>query len=136
MQVSFLSYCDTGLAADSPYQALRVEWARSRARALRWWEEVGLLTEEMRRSVEYCSWLSLWWEKKMTARGDVEPALAEGLRSYAHEHMLAEQQLGQKWLDQWSTFYNKATLYMSSQSFDSLGEVPIVEVDLTDPPEE
>ncbi|KAF7295802.1 CxC2 domain-containing protein [Mycena chlorophos] len=37
-------------------EALRIEWARTRARALRWEEELDLLEEEMRRISEFLIW--------------------------------------------------------------------------------
>jgi hypothetical protein len=37
------------------YLALRVEWAKAKARAARWEEEVVLLDEEMRRVIQFCA---------------------------------------------------------------------------------
>ncbi|KAG6847818.1 hypothetical protein H0H93_005714 [Arthromyces matolae] len=41
--------------------ALRIEWCRSRARMMRWSEEVELLKEEMRRILEFLSWEGNQW---------------------------------------------------------------------------
>ncbi|PPQ81721.1 hypothetical protein CVT24_003406, partial [Panaeolus cyanescens] len=63
----------------------RVQWAKSRARAERWKEEVALIEEEMRRCVAYLAWKAQWWEAKASHRsGDSVPSiLASGLRAYA-----------------------------------------------------
>ncbi|KIM73218.1 hypothetical protein PILCRDRAFT_15408 [Piloderma croceum F 1598] len=60
-------------------EGMRVEWAKTHARANRWQEEVILLTEEMRRS----------------RRDDVRADIMDGLGAYAHRqvdlmHRLAE----------------------------------------------
>ncbi|KAJ7302318.1 hypothetical protein DFH08DRAFT_978038 [Mycena albidolilacea] len=46
----------TGMA-----EALRIEWAKTRARAWRWTEEVDLVEEEMRRVLEFQRWKAEWW---------------------------------------------------------------------------
>ncbi|KII90795.1 hypothetical protein PLICRDRAFT_67573, partial [Plicaturopsis crispa FD-325 SS-3] len=43
------------------HEALRVEWAKSKARADRWEEEVHLLLEKMRRVLAFGSWQGEWW---------------------------------------------------------------------------
>jgi hypothetical protein len=40
---------------------MRVEWAKTHARANRQKEEVLLLTEEMRHVVAYLDWKASWW---------------------------------------------------------------------------
>ncbi|KAJ7099018.1 hypothetical protein C8R44DRAFT_593419, partial [Mycena epipterygia] len=42
-------------------KGLRVEWAKTRARAHRWTEEVDLLEEEMRRILVFLEWRAGWW---------------------------------------------------------------------------
>ena len=61
---------------------LRVEWAKSRARAHRAKEEVLLLREEMRRVLEYLEWKAKWWTLQAGLRS-VDTGLSEGLHSYA-----------------------------------------------------
>ena len=62
---------------------LRVEWAKSRARATRATEEVLMLREEMRRLVEFLNWKARWWTERQTLRTVRDPALKEGILSYA-----------------------------------------------------
>ncbi|KAJ7760049.1 hypothetical protein B0H16DRAFT_1313165, partial [Mycena metata] len=45
-------------------EALRIEWAKTRALGLRNTEEVDLLEEEMRRVPEFLRWRANWWEGK------------------------------------------------------------------------
>ncbi|KAJ7456295.1 hypothetical protein B0H11DRAFT_2244215 [Mycena galericulata] len=46
---------------DSYLAAVRVEWARARARKVRWEEEVLMLREEMQRVLRMLRWLGGWW---------------------------------------------------------------------------
>ncbi len=62
---------------------VKVEWARSKARAERWAEEVELLQEEMRRVIEYFEWKASWWRKQASRRTDIATALQRGLGAYA-----------------------------------------------------
>ncbi|KAF7983602.1 hypothetical protein HWV62_20507 [Athelia sp. TMB] len=77
---------------DSPsmVEALRVEWAKCKARQARWHEELMLLQEEMRRVIAFGKSKERWWRERPFQRTDVDPELAEGLASYALE--LAEQE--------------------------------------------
>lgn len=63
--------------------ALRVEWCRSRARAMRWSEEVVLLREEMRRVLAFMEWHADWWEGRQALHEDLDAVLDEGMRAYA-----------------------------------------------------
>ncbi|KAG2028626.1 hypothetical protein BDR03DRAFT_818726, partial [Suillus americanus] len=50
-----------GCADGGDVDGVRVEWCKSRARALRWAEEVDLLQEEMRRVLQFFNWQANWW---------------------------------------------------------------------------
>lgn len=63
---------------------MRVEWAKSHARAQRWAEEVVLLTEEMRRIIVFLDWKAAWWRDQAERRQDVQPDVALGLAAYAY----------------------------------------------------
>lgn len=63
--------------------ALRIEWCRARARAMRWSEEILLLREEMRRVLTFLSWHGDWWVTQAQRRGDIPDELSEGLAAYA-----------------------------------------------------
>jgi hypothetical protein len=82
--------------------ALRCEWAKSRARANRWSEEVTLLTEEMRRVVVFLRWKADWWSLQGKARTVVSAGLAEGLRSYAAKQEHLYNSLAESFSAMWS----------------------------------
>lgn len=63
--------------------ALRVEWAKSHARAARWGEEVSLVMEEMRRVAVYLSWKANWWYTRRGQQPDANAELQEGIDAYA-----------------------------------------------------
>ena len=42
-------------------QSMRVEWAKAKARMMRWKEELMLIQEEMRRVIVYHKWRADWW---------------------------------------------------------------------------
>ena len=64
---------------------MRAEWARTRARAAHWGEEVELLQEEMRRVIEFFEHKARWWREQVVRRTSVAPALARGLAAYAEK---------------------------------------------------
>ncbi|KAF8867909.1 hypothetical protein BD779DRAFT_1463136, partial [Infundibulicybe gibba] len=64
--------------------ALRIEWCKSRARAMRFREEVELLLEEMRRVQRFLAWQEEFWAGKgdVSTWGDsIYPMRAEGLKA-------------------------------------------------------
>ncbi|TFY55987.1 hypothetical protein EVJ58_g7906 [Rhodofomes roseus] len=69
-------------------EAVRIEWCKARARAMRWDEECDLLEEEMRRVRAFFKWHVDWWMDQV--REDWDAAVgctaehAEGRRAYAH----------------------------------------------------
>jgi len=73
------------LSEDVGNEMLRSEWAKSRARAARAQEEVMLLNEEMRRTLESLSWEAEDWKTRAVKRTEqvLEAGLKDGLRAYA-----------------------------------------------------
>lgn len=61
----------------------RVEWCKSRARALRATEEVTLLKEEMRRALAFLRWKGNWWLERRHARPGVSKDMLEGISAFA-----------------------------------------------------
>ena len=97
--------------------ALRVEWAKAKARADRWEEEVVLLNEEMRRTLEFCSWKANWWETQITQReSSLQPddPLAGGLKAYAHQQAAFEREIARKWAFKWRGTRNRAIPIVSA----------------------
>lgn len=90
--------------------AMRVEWAKTKARAERWSEEVRLLQEEMRRVLEYCSWKGIWWRSRQRDREDVDRDVLSGLEAYAHKQATIWERLGQSFGLVWSSVLQKHQL--------------------------
>ena len=73
--------------SDRSFPAFRVEWSKARARSERWREEVMILREEMRRTLQSFQFFSDVW----TTRGSPhsllglsrDPIIREGLTAYA-----------------------------------------------------
>ncbi|KAF7303362.1 CxC2 domain-containing protein [Mycena indigotica] len=86
-------------------EGLRVEWAKTRARAKRWAEEVELLQEEMRRVLVFCSWRAGWWKERRNRREGqgLDSAITSGLRAYAdrqaHIQVALRTQFEGNWRD-------------------------------------
>jgi hypothetical protein len=86
-----------------------VEWAKCKARADRWEEEVIILKEEMQRVVEYMGWKARWWSQQAgRSLGDVDneerqpgPSLHEGQRAYSMRQTDTFQTLGISFAKQW-----------------------------------
>ncbi|KAJ7459006.1 hypothetical protein FB451DRAFT_1097561 [Mycena latifolia] len=64
-------------------EGVRIEWAKARARRLRWSEEVDLLEEEMRRVLQFLGWRAEWWNEQIGLRDLPEGAQLEGETAYA-----------------------------------------------------
>ncbi|KAJ7264470.1 hypothetical protein B0H12DRAFT_1011966, partial [Mycena haematopus] len=106
--------------------ALRVEWCKAYARMKRWHEDIVLVEEEMRRTIEYGAWMAAQWEMRATARSEgVSPALAEGLRAYAAEHVDRERETCLRLAKQWSGLREKARGYLAGIGTESGEEVVI-----------
>ncbi|KAF6743253.1 hypothetical protein DFP72DRAFT_1080451 [Ephemerocybe angulata] len=80
---------------------LRVEWAKSRARSLRWDEEVELLQEEMRRVVVYLFWKAEWWEGKRHENKAVPQDIRLGLEAYGAKQAWYCRELARSSLQLW-----------------------------------
>jgi hypothetical protein len=83
--------------------ALRVEWCKSRARAMRFTEEVELLEEEMACVLRFFEWQEDWWQKKGQCEGweTLTPMRAEGLRGYAERQAALRQALHVNFSQMW-----------------------------------
>ena len=86
---------------DNPFPALHIEWLKARARAARYWENICLVHEEMRRAVVTTYWIASQWDVRAKLRGDVSIELAEGLAAYAYEHAALERVMAGRWEKKW-----------------------------------
>ncbi|KAJ6489344.1 hypothetical protein C8R47DRAFT_1071689 [Mycena vitilis] len=119
--------CDS----DVRVAALRVEWCKAYARTRRWHEDIVLVDEEMRRTIEFGVWLAHEWDSCATARTrDVTPELAEGLRAYAMEQVDRESRTCTKLSRQWGGLRKRARAYLAGARLQ--GPLPEIVVDLAD----
>ncbi|KAJ7314860.1 hypothetical protein DFH08DRAFT_917800 [Mycena albidolilacea] len=101
-------------------EALQIEWAKTRARAWRWTEEVDLVEEEMRRVLEFQRWKAGWWigmDPRPLAADD--QALREGCTAYARRQSRMQLDLRRRFEENWKDLPRYIQL-----GRDSLGSVP------------
>ncbi|KAH8111809.1 hypothetical protein DFH11DRAFT_1546400 [Phellopilus nigrolimitatus] len=87
-------------------EGLRVEWAKSLARAERWEEETMLVKEEMRRVLVFLDIKSIWW------RALAHPCVVEGdkitesgMKAYAYKQAAIRQSLADDFASLWLRVY-------------------------------
>ncbi|KAJ6493479.1 hypothetical protein DFH09DRAFT_1104473 [Mycena vulgaris] len=80
---------------------LQIEWAKVRARSIRWSEEVDLLEEEMRRIVQFLTWRADWWEGRIDLRELPEGPQREGETAYAVKQARILMKLRDAFLTKW-----------------------------------
>ncbi|GBE81977.1 hypothetical protein SCP_0403530 [Sparassis crispa] len=110
-------------------EALRIEWAKAKASADRWWEEVILLDEEMRHVLTFSDWKIGWWKERIGLHVDISEELEEGLIAYAHEHIVFERALGMQLRMKWSAVRERATKAVQNGLSDAtiMGHSPDVD---------
>ena len=81
---------------------LRVEYAKSHARARRWIEEVTLVKEEMRRVLSYFNWKMDWWLQKATSYGSRDDEKSLAFITYANYQVSLLQYLGKSFRKCWT----------------------------------
>ncbi|KAJ8695381.1 hypothetical protein PTI98_007984 [Pleurotus ostreatus] len=87
---------------------LRIEWAKGRARALRWSEEVLLCKEEMRRVRQTFEFRAQQWRTRISGgRSSDDISLLEGLSAYAHSQALVYNNLGHHFCRLWEAAPSK-----------------------------
>ncbi|KAK6981627.1 CxC2 domain-containing protein [Favolaschia claudopus] len=84
-------------------EALRIEWAKTRARAHRWTEEVDLVEEEMRRVLEFLEWKAGWWIALIGQREGVntDAVSNEGFTAYAQRQSRIQLDLRARFQANW-----------------------------------
>ncbi|KAJ7032307.1 hypothetical protein C8F04DRAFT_1262054 [Mycena alexandri] len=84
-------------------ESLRVEWAKTRARAHRWREEVDLLEEEMRRILVFLEWRAWWWRGLKDNRPEVveTATMQEGFNAYAERQAVIQEKMKVRFEGNW-----------------------------------
>ena len=90
--------------------AVRVEWAKARARSERWNEEVNIITEEMRRVLRYLGWRAEHWQGLAEFDADLDPAGRAGVRAYALRQANLVRRLRAAFRATWSSGSAKSVL--------------------------
>jgi hypothetical protein len=107
---------ETGMA-----DALRVEWAKTRAKAWRWTEEVDLVEEEMRRVVAFLEWKAERWAVLRDERCSegLDEITLEGLSAYAQRQARIQLDLRDVFSETWKDIPRYIAL-----GRDTLGKIP------------
>ncbi|KAG1785081.1 uncharacterized protein HD556DRAFT_1314530 [Suillus plorans] len=106
---------------DGDTDGVRIEWCKSRARALRWAEEVELLREEMRRVLQFLAWQAAWWDGQGNRRVRECAAETEGLKAYAARQANLRRRLGGHFCMLWAP-------HLSAQALDELTTLASINV--------
>ncbi|KAI1784138.1 hypothetical protein LXA43DRAFT_1067045 [Ganoderma leucocontextum] len=83
------------------HESLRIEWCKSRARALRWREQCKLLQEEMRRVIAFHGRKAEWWEDYVGRNYQEQPEYLEGANAYAYRQAAIRKAMGEHCRDAW-----------------------------------
>ncbi|KAJ7155297.1 hypothetical protein C8R46DRAFT_910682, partial [Mycena filopes] len=129
--VSWIWLAD-GSAADADRnpamnEALRIEWAKTRALGLRNRGEVDLLEEGMRRVPVFLRWHADWWEPKKMHGADTRPDLLEPSRqreghdAYATRQALILRRLAASFEQKWA---HVPALIVSARASVATAEAP------------
>lgn len=78
-----------------------MQWAKSKASARSWSDDVHLLVEEMRRVEAATHHIADRWTRDSKLRSGAPSELQEGLTGYAFRHTAMEERLANKWAEQW-----------------------------------
>ncbi|EEB99230.1 hypothetical protein MPER_01130, partial [Moniliophthora perniciosa FA553] len=97
-----------GASVEEIEASLRVEWCKARARARRAREELILVDEEMRRSIEFCQWRSKWWLTQVGRRNNISPWVREGIMAYAIKQAAMERRRAELWAQRWNAVRSRA----------------------------
>jgi len=106
--------------AGTLHQSLRVEWAKCRAHALRWQEELLLLEEKMCRVLEFGRWHTVWWRNQVSRQTDLCPDLTEGLAAFAAEQAVCEEDRVSQWAAKWAPVRERAQAALHLMASGSL----------------
>ncbi|KAJ7821736.1 hypothetical protein B0H13DRAFT_2377113 [Mycena leptocephala] len=117
------------------HEALRVEWAKAYSRSNRWREDLVVVEEEMRRTIQFGWFAERQWLERATARTvmlgrsvPIDAAVREGARAYALEQADRERRTSAKLERDWAPIRAKAGAYLKGEDMSGLPNV-VVEVD-------
>ena len=88
-------------------ESIRVEWAKTRARSMRWSEEFDIVQEEMRRVLAWFEWRVSWWENLASIRQDGNPEILDGSSAYAFKQANIARHMAARCAAAWLPELNK-----------------------------
>ncbi|KAK7035315.1 hypothetical protein VNI00_012082 [Paramarasmius palmivorus] len=88
-------------ADENDNEVLRSEWCKARARAMRAWEELMLVREEMRRTLEYLDWRAREWDQCAQVELTGGVAEREGQRAFALRQAKIQRSLKASFEKKW-----------------------------------
>jgi hypothetical protein len=89
---------------------MRVEWAKTKARADRWREEVLLVTEEMRRVLYFLQWKAQWWSSQSALRLDAPTRVQQGIAAYAAKQAAISHSMAGSFATKWYPTLKKSQI--------------------------
>lgn len=105
---------------------LRVEWAKSLARAERWEEEVILLKAEMVRTLLFLDHKAARWRFWASNRTDVRDDVRAGLLAYAEKQVHINTELARKFASRWVGLFKEYTEGLPSTWPSAYQDLPYV----------
>ncbi|KAI4517040.1 hypothetical protein K525DRAFT_211789 [Schizophyllum commune Loenen D] len=106
------------------HDAVRVEWAKARARSERWSEEVNILKEEMRRVLRFLQWRAQWWDDRALFVAALDPAGRAGVRAYALRQAYLARRLRASFHVTWSSGSGRTALLEDGIGVDACPSTP------------
>ncbi|KAJ7030498.1 hypothetical protein C8F04DRAFT_1263797 [Mycena alexandri] len=111
------------------HEALRVEWCKAYSRSKRWREDLVLVEEEMRWTIEYGRWAEARWLTRATARtvalGTEKAISPEVVRAYALEHAERERRTWEALEEDWAPLRARAAQYLKGEDIRGQPELMI-----------
>src|ERR1700729_4238399 len=80
---------------------MRVEWAKTKAHADRWHEEVLLVSEEMHRVLYFFQWKAEWWSSQSALRTDTPIRVQRGIAAYAAKQAAISRSMATSFATEW-----------------------------------
>lgn len=95
-----------------PHAGLCCEWARSKAQADRWSEEVTLVIEEMCRTLSFLEWKAGWWTSAGTLQIGIAKDMAGGYAAYAAKQEQVMHQMAIAFAMKWHPIHVRNNIQM------------------------
>ncbi|KAI0055071.1 hypothetical protein BV25DRAFT_1816158 [Artomyces pyxidatus] len=109
------------------HAAVRTEWAKARARALRWTEEVVMVRAEMQRVLITLTQEAMQWTALVDRLSVSDAALTDGLNAFAREQSSLRVRLATSFQTMWAIASKQADEFLTSPDLQESQELAISE---------